>query len=381
MSKHLSKDRKLLVVSDTGMCQIEGEDIAFAPVVKELEEMLLIFNSITWIGFKRDDQKNNSAYIKVKNPRIKIIYLEKVGGKSIIKKISILFSYPIMWKKINSEIKKHSYIHCRAPSNPAYIAMLLSNKYLKKQFWFKYAGNWVGKASFFYNYQRNKLKCLQSNSIVTVNGKWENQPKNILAFENPCLTEKDRILGESYCRQKNNENTIDFCFVGGLNNNKGVDKIIKAFKNIDSIRIGALHIVGDGYLKSQLEKEAKNLFTKIIFYGSLSKEKVQKIYLKSHFIILPSQSEGFPKVIGEAMNYGCVPIVSNISCIGQYIEDKKNGFLLNTITPEGIESKIHESLDLDSKDFKDYITKNYNSAKKFTYGYFLERIKKEIFKT
>ena len=45
--------------------------------------------------------------------------------------------------------------------------------------------------------------------------------------------------------------------------------------------------------------------------------------------VLPSYSEGFPKVIAEAMNFGCIPIVSDISCIRQYIINGKNGFLIN----------------------------------------------------
>ena len=63
------------------------------------------------------------------------------------------------------------------------------------------------------------------------------------------------------------------------------------------------------------------------------------IYSKCDFIILPSKSEGFPKVIGEAMNYGCIPIVSDVSCISQYIQNGVNGFLIKPITSKEIYKK------------------------------------------
>jgi len=381
MPKNLSRYTKLLVVSDTGMYQKDGETYAFGPVVKELQEMLTLFESITWIGFEREGQIENSSYIKVEDNKIKTILLKNVGGKSLLDKVSILFSYPKMWVKINSEIKQHDFIHCRAPSNPSYIAMLLSKKYPSKQFWFKYAGDWVGEASNFYKFQRNKLKRLSTNSIITVNGEWNSKSKNVLAFENPCLTEEDREIGASFCNQKNIDEKINYCFIGGLNKNKGVDKILEAFKSIDTNKIGTLHIVGSGDLKSVLEQEASRLPINIVFYGSLSKERVQEIYKQSHFIILPSQSEGFPKVIGEAMNYGCVPIVSDVSCIGKYVKNDCNGFLIKPITINNIENKINKSLMISNFEFENYIIHNYNLAEKFTYDYYLKRIQKEIFKT
>ena len=378
MSKNLSNNTKLLVVSDSGMFAVGSEVYAFGPVVKELQEMLKIFTAITWIGFNSKDQINNASYIKVSS-EIKTILLERVGGKSIIDKVSILKSYPKMYRIINSEIKTHNYIHSRAPSNPAYIAMLLSKKYTQKKFWFKYAGDWTGEASSFYNFQRKKLKTLKDHCIITVNGQWRNQSQNIIAFENPCLDEKDRFDGKLVVSEKKLADKINFCFVGGLNKNKGIDKIMEAFKNISSDKIGTFHVVGDGKLKLALKQDVKNITAKVVFHGALPKSDVQEIYKKSHFIILPSQSEGFPKVIGEAMNYGCIPIVSDVSCIGQYIKNKQNGFLIKSITIKEIIKSIQKSVRLTNEEFIIYIDNNYRLADKFTYNYYIERLQKEIF--
>ena len=205
------------------------------------------------------------------------------------------------------------------------------------------------------------------------------QHNHILAFENPCLTEEDRILGKTIINNKNLTNKINCCFVGGLNANKGVEMIIEAFNDVKFSNVGVLHIVGDGDLRSYLEQKAKHLSMKVIFHGSLCKEQVQKIYKASHFIILPSKSEGFPKVIGEAMNYGCIPVVSDISCIGQYVKNEKNGFLINPITSIEVKNVLIKCLSITGSTYTNYIDYNYNLADKFSYSYYIKRMQTEIF--
>ena len=83
-------------------------------------------------------------------------------------------------------------------------------------------------------------------------------------------------------------------------------------------------------------------------------------------------------MIGEAMNFGCIPIVSNISCIGQYIQNNKNGFLLNSINKEALIFAVNQCFNISSETFSTYILINYKLAEKFTYFYYLARIQKEI---
>ena len=381
MLRDIPRYTQLLVVSDTGMYQKDRKTYAFGPVVKELQEMLSLFETITWIGFDRPDQCNNASYVEVPSEKIKVIALERVGGTSMGAKLKIIASYPKMKALIASEIDKHQYIHCRAPSNPAFICMKLSKNHPKKQFWFKYAGNWTEKAPFFYDFQRKKLKTLLSNCKVTVNGSWPNQESHIFAFENPCLEDRDRDSGMEIVRNKKLEEKYHYCFVGGLNENKGIRKMLGAFSEIKSDKVGSIHIVGDGELKEEMMAISKGVKKDIVFHGFLGKRELFEVYRQCHFIILPSQSEGFPKVIGEAMNFGCAPIVSQISCIDQYIRHKQNGFLLKPVHQEKLKKMIEESLKIDGITFRSFIDHNYRMAHKFTYGYYIQRIEEELFKS
>ncbi|MGC1205680.1 MAG: glycosyltransferase, partial [Flavobacteriaceae bacterium] len=280
---------------------------------------------------------------------------------------------------INNEIKKHNYIHSRAPSQPALLAMFLSLLYFKKKFWFKYAGSWVDKTSFYYRFQRFVLKYLRSNAKVTINGTWPNQKPQVLTFENPCLNAEDRVTGLKICKSKKTGKPFEFCFVGNLDSNKGVDLLFEALRGYQSNDIECIHIVGNGILYPKLLETAKELNVNVVFHGFLSKEALIPIYKRSSFIILPSKSEGFPKVIGEAMNYGCIPIVTDISCISQYIINETNGYLIASAQISAIHDAIKRSLSISPEKQGDMIENNYARANCFTYSYYVQRITKTVF--
>ena len=379
MPKYLSTYNKLLVISDTSMCQVGNDFYAFGPVVKELEE-LSCFKSIVWIGFDKSRDGLNKSLVKLTQEHIKIILLPSSGGKKWWSKLGILLLYPLYIFIIIKEVLKSKYIHIRAPSNPAVITILLSRFFPSKKFWFKYAGDWVGEASKFYKIQRQLLKKTSRNSKITVNGNWENQPKNIIGFENPCLDETDRATGKRIWKDKQLSAKINYCFVGGMNTNKGVDKIIESLAEITQLdNFGVFHFVGGGELLEDLKKRSTTFSNKVVFHGFLAKQDIYKIYEKSHFIVLPSKSEGFPKVIGEAMNYGCVPIVSDISCISQYVRHEKNGFLISPLTTQELYKNIKKASTLPKNLYSEMILNNYMLAERFTYNYYEERIVRNIF--
>lgn len=60
---------------------------------------------------------------------------------------------------------------------------------------------------------------------------------------------------------------------------------------------------------------------------AMSNEKVQQLFASSDVFLLPSEFEGLPVALLEAMSQGCVPVVSDIrSGIPQVLEDGVNGF-------------------------------------------------------
>lgn len=368
---------KLTIISHTEHYQTpDGSIVGWGPTISEINYLASHFETITHVAMLHKGEVPPSA-LPYESSNIKFVALPVLGGKSVLSKLKMLFYIPKIISVVSKELKTTDVFQLRTPTGIGVFLIPFLTLFVKKKGWYKYAGNWNQEnPPLGYRLQRWMLK--KQSRIVTINGKWENQPKNIIAFENPCLTEKDIEIGKKLTESKTLLDKINYCFVGGLNTNKGIDRIVDAFKEIDTPKIGTLHVVGDGVLRKTIKEKAKGLSINCILHGSLPKEQVVEIYKQSHFIILPSQSEGFPKVIGEAMNYGCVPIVSDVSCIGQYVIEGINGYLINPITTDEIKKSIEKSVNISDKSFEMYLKGNYKRATIFTYDYYLKQIQNKI---
>ena len=79
------------------------------------------------------------------------------------------------------------------------------------------------------------------------------------------------------------------------------------------------------------------------------------------------------------MNYSCLPIVTDVSCIGQYVRTDTNGVLLEETGTKSIERGILRLLSYSSDEIAKMQSRNYEAAKNFTYDHYMTRIRTEIF--
>ncbi len=108
--------------------------------------------------------------------------------------------------------------------------------------------------------------------------------------------------------------------VGRLSPEKGHSCLLKVFKKvISSVPNLKLLIVGDGALRSSLEKEAKDLGIekKVIFTG-MQKDMVS-MYRAMDIFVLPSFTEGLPLVLLEAMSMELPVVATGVGAIPQVI--------------------------------------------------------------
>lgn len=89
-------------------------------------------------------------------------------------------------------------------------------------------------------------------------------------------------------------------YVGRLDEEKGIDVLIRAFSKLDGKKAPLLICGRDEGAKTKLESLAKELHVEVLF-SEASYEKVRKTYCNSKAIVLPSRYEGFPLVWLEAI--------------------------------------------------------------------------------
>lgn len=369
---------KLAIISHTEHYQQpDGTIVGWGPTISEINHLAQDFEEIYHIAFLYPGTPPPSS-LPYTSLNIKFVPLKPVGGKGIGAKLKTLANIPKIISTVRKTLKKVDVFQLRTPTGIGVFLIPYLTLFSTKKGWYKYAGNWNQQnPPLGYAFQRWMLK--NQKRRVTINGSWPKQSKHCLTFENPCLTEKEREEGLQITDHKSVEPPFTFCFVGRLEDAKGVQRIIDAFGGVESLtQVNVIHFIGNGDKIEHYKKQCADFGLPAIFHGFLERPQVFKIYKNSNFILLPSDSEGFPKVIAEAMNFGCIPIVSDVSSIAQYVSNS-NGFLLNPINEKELRKLIQLSLSKDVEELIKMASDCYLVASKFTFEIYKQRIQKEIF--
>jgi len=369
---------KLAIISHTEHYKTkDGEIVGWGPTITEINHLVSRFDKIYHVAFFHEEEPPPSS-ISYTSENIEFIALPPSGGKTIKEKLTVVTNLPKTLKIIKEVLNKVDAFQFRAPVGIGVYLIPYLTRSVSKKGWFKYAGNWSQEnPPLGYKLQRKFL--INQHRKVTINGKWPNQPAHCLTFENPCLTLEERKEGVEVIEAKDYQPKFTFCFVGRLEDEKGVQRIIDAFSAVDTHKfVNHIHFIGNGARREEYQEQVSQHHIPATFHGFLSRTEVFDIYKKSSFLLLPSTaSEGFPKVIAEAMNYGCIPIVSNVSSIGQYI-NAENGFIVNPTTSSKLISILKEIEAISEESLKEKAAKAYQVSRNFTFENYNHRICTEI---
>ena len=142
--------------------------------------------------------------------------------------------------------------------------------------------------------------------------------------------------------RKNDEKkrSFDILYVGQLSIRKGLHYLLDAFEKFKH-PYKKLHIVGPKIIDYKFYlKRIKNM-EDIVYYGSVDKNKLLKLYNSADIFILPTLEEGYATVINEALACGCPVIVTDNSGAKEFVEENNCGFTV----PIRNSKKILENLE------------------------------------
>jgi glycosyltransferase involved in cell wall biosynthesis len=128
-------------------------------------------------------------------------------------------------------------------------------------------------------------------------------------------------------------------FVGALERVKGIDVLLEAWPNVG---IGTLHVVGDGALHDLMARSQK--VAALRWTPRLEPEEVARALDESWCLVLPSRSEGLPRVVLEALARGRAVVASRVGGIPDAVEDGVNGLLVPPDDPEALADALHRVL-------------------------------------
>lgn len=119
-------------------------------------------------------------------------------------------------------------------------------------------------------------------------------------------------------------------FAGNLVKLKGIDKLLRISVNLSKEFDFHLLIAGDGPEMKNLEELANRLgLSNILFKGMISYQDMPFYMAASDILVLPSESEGLPGCVQEAMACGMPTVASNVGGLPDIITNGVNGYLVN----------------------------------------------------
>ena len=249
-----------------------------------------------------------------------------------------LLNVPIISVSIFKAMRQASHIHLRCPGNMGLLGAIIQIAFPNIPKTAKYAGNWDPKSKQPLTYRIQKWilsnTYLTKNMRVLVYGEWDGSSQNIRPFFTATYSEIDKIDLDNLLATRLallQQSEVKLLFVGTLSKGKQPLYAIQLAEQLSQLGYTVrLDLYGEGVQRNQLEAYIleKDLLNNVFLQGNQTSDTIKAAYQDSHFLILPSQSEGWPKVVAEAMFWGCVPIATPISCIPTMLNQGKRGLLL-----------------------------------------------------
>ena len=147
------------------------------------------------------------------------------------------------------------------------------------------------------------------------------------------ITEKFGLKRDSY-----------ILFLGRLVPEKGIRYLVEAFKNVKTNK--KLVIAGGSSDTDSFMAELKELTKgddRILFTGFVQGAMLDELYSNAYIYTLPSDLEGMPLSLLEAMSYGNCCLVSDIPECAEVVEDKALIFKKSDV--EDLREKLQEACD------------------------------------
>lgn len=322
---------KFLIVSAANLTERNDSFLGYGPYIKEME---IWARHADEIGFACPIEAHTGDKL-LQTIEFKIAKVFKLDAFNIKSVKSAARTIPAFFHNIQmliTAMRWADHIHLRCPGNIGLLGCTVQIFFPNKTKTAKYAGNWdpASKQPLSYRLQ----KWILSNTFLTkkiqvlVYGEWSESSSNIKAFFTATYSEGDKLE----VPEKSLDATIKFVYAGTLSPGKQplyaiklIQKIANAHPNLQ------FSLFGEGSEREALERYIadNNLGDYVKLFGNQSAHIIKQAFIDGHFLLLPSRSEGWPKVVAEAMFWGCLPISTKVSCIPSMLGSGSRGILID----------------------------------------------------
>ena len=308
-----------------------------------------LFNATTVLVPCSSSSGNRDGEIPLTGYNLSIVPLTHPWGNGIWRKIGLLFWFLRNSPGLFREIRRADAVHTPIPGDIGTLGMLLA-WLLRKPLFVRHCGNWFVQrtaAERFWKWFMERFA--GGRNVMLATGGAEQAPSQrnpaVRWIFSTSLTEQEleayatprRILPSGQprliivCRQEKEKGT------GVLL--ESLSLLVNDFPQVK------LDVVGDGRAFPEFNRQAEDLGVSryVTFYGQVSHEKVLELLRQADLFCYPTASEGFPKVVLEALACGLPVVTTRVSVLPQLIANGC-GVVMDKVTPEVMAQAVKDIL-------------------------------------
>ena len=266
-------------------------------------------------------------------------------GSDLRRKLNIPFWLLKNGRCIWREVRQADAVHAPIPGDVGTIGMLFA-LVLRKPLFVRHCGNWLVPRTVAEHFWKWTMECFAGGrNVMLATGGTSSPP----SAKNPHVgwifstSLRRSQLDAGRPRKLPDNGELKLLIACRQEDGKGTDIVIKSLPLILKAFPGAtLEVVGGGPFLNDLKAlvERLNLRNKVFFRGKVEQLKVIETMKKAHVFCFPTQaSEGFPKVVLEALACGLPVITTKVSVLPQLIGENC-GVLLKEPTAENLAAAV-----------------------------------------
>jgi Glycosyltransferase len=304
-----------------------------------------LFDSTTLV-VPCSSSRNQTGEVPLDGNNLSVAPLTTPRGKGIWRKIMLPLWLARNSRLLIKELWKADAVHAPIPGDVGTIGLLLA-VILRKPLFVRHCGNWfVQQTAAERFWKRLMERFAGGNKVMLATGGAHEPPSKrnraIRWIFATTLTEQE--LKGCFTRRNNSpDEPARLIIVCRQEREKGTGVVIESLPLImkDFPRL-ALDIVGDGCALDEFKHTASELgvLDRIAFHGKVDHPTVLRLLQQAHIFCYPTRaSEGFPKVVLEALACGLPVITTRVSVLPQLIGNG-SGILIEETTPAAVAGAV-----------------------------------------
>ncbi len=316
----------LTVVSHVAHYRWENRFWAYGPYGREIDIWADLFDEVR-IAAPLIDGQPPGDNLPFGRPNITVVPQIRAGGTTLGAHLHKILAAPALAWGVASAMRASDAVHVRCPGNLGLLGTLLG-PLCSSRLIVKYAGQWNGYPgeAASVRFQRWILRSRWwRKGIVTVYGEWPGMPPQVVPFFTSMMTGEQVRAAAAIAAAKSPSEPLELMYAGRLSAAKRVDMLLQAAAMLAREGVPArVTVVGDGAEGPRLRELAARLgiAESVNFAGAVPYEQMAGFYARAHCLVLPSDSEGWPKVIAEAMCHGLVCLATDNGLLPWFLRDR-----------------------------------------------------------